>query len=349
MAHLGQTAAEYRPTASLTGGWTPYRGVWLARAVIVVAALFSILAAIAGRREERSAGLSEGRSTTNAGTAVGSASSAPSSGIQGAGLTAAAASPTTVASSWSVGPIVAPPATAPAPAPATLRLAQEAGKKYGVNIILEGQDWGADEGQQTANVGAVISAIDILPVRVSSSVVAGANGPLAILSNKQGRTAGGWQPYGDSPSSFYTNSDQGLSGYHAANEIVISTGADEIMVAHELLHAYQFGATAPGDYTLALLGDEMRSFMAATGWQQLVSDDEVKAAAHEPWDEINSLFAYIGRPLTYKDGSGATATLEATNPLEAFAATGALYYAHRTGTGLPDWPEYGLWFDEHLG
>ena len=34
---------------------------------------------------------------------------------------------------------------------------------------------------------------------------------------------------------------------------------------------------------LVLLGDEMRSFMAAAGWRQVGTDEQVRAAANQPW------------------------------------------------------------------
>ena len=42
---------------------------------------------------------------------------------------------------------------------AVFRLAGEADETYGVRIVVDGQDWGADDAEQTANVQAVISAI----------------------------------------------------------------------------------------------------------------------------------------------------------------------------------------------
>jgi hypothetical protein len=170
-----------------------------------------------------------------------------------------------------------------------------------------------------------------------------------VLSNRQGRTLDGWQPYGDSPRSFYTNSDQGPSGYRPAHEIVLATGSNQTTVAHEMLHAYQFRGIGADEYVLALLGDEMRAFMAAGGWRQRASDEEVRQAVHQPWDVVNAMFVYEGPPLAYVDSAGTPAVLDAPNPLEAYAMTGALYYTRAGDAALPDWPELWAWFDAHAG
>lgn len=277
------------------------------------------------------------------------AESGPAPGQTPAPSSSVSASPAAVASSWSTGPSFLPPAPAAAISPSAGWLAQQVTALYGIRVVLEGQDWGDSEAAQTENLGAVISAMDLLPVTVTSSLAAHPAGPLAVLSNTQGRTEGGWQPYGSGGLSFYTNSDQTPSGYGPSNQAVLDKGANLTTVAHELLHAYQFRDVGPDNYALALLGDEMRSFMAATGWRQLASDDEVRQATHQPWEALASLFSYEGRPLTYLDSNGQTITLGLNNPIEAFATTGAIYYARPPGTPLPDWPEYWAWFRAHLG
>jgi len=273
----------------------------------------------------------------------------PDSGEALAPASSVSAGPAAVASSWSVGPTLSTPAPAAAVSPSAAWLAQQAAALYGIRIVLEGQDWGDDEAAQTENIGAVISAMDVLPVTVTSSIAAHSPGPLSVLSNTQGRTEGGWQPYGGGGLSFYTNSDQGPSGYGPSNQVVLAKGAGRMTVAHEMLHAYQFRNVGPGAYALALLGEEMRSFMAATGWRQVASDEEVRQAAHQPWEALSSLFSYEGRPLSYVDSNGQTVTLDVSNPIEAFATAGAIYYARPAGTALPDWPEYWGWFRDHLG
>ena len=257
--------------------------------------------------------------------------------------------PRTVASSWSAEPTPAAPAPAPAPAGEAVRLAAEAEEAYGVLIIVEGQNWGAVDEAQAINVQAVISAIDRLPDTIVSTVVAHGHGPLTFVSNDQGRTAGGWQPYGEFAIAYYTNSDQGPGGYHASNQVVLSVGAGTMSIGHEMLHAYQFRNVGPDEYALALLQPEMRSFMEATGWRQTSSDDDVRLAATAPWSALDSLYVYEGRPLSYVTSGGASTTISAANPIEAFAIAGSIYYTRPSWVPLPDWPEYWDWFSANVG
>ncbi len=257
--------------------------------------------------------------------------------------------PLTAASSWSAEPTPASPAPAPAPASEAVRLAAEAEEAYGVVIIVEGQDWGAVDEAQTVNVQAVISAVDRLPDTIVSAAVAHGHGPLTFVSNNQGRTVDGWQPYGELVIAYYTNSDQGPGGYHASNQAVLSVGATSMSVGHEILHAYQFRNVGPDEYALALLQPEMRSFMEATGWRQTGSDDDVRLATTEPWSALDSLYVYEGRPLSYATSGGATSTISAANPIEAFAVAGSIYYTRPSWMPLPVWPEYWDWFSANVG
>jgi hypothetical protein len=257
-------------------------------------------------------------------------------------------SPTTVGSSWFAGPAPVAPAAAPEAGTEAERLAAEAARTYGVSIVLAGQDWGATERAQAANVGAVISAMDRLPDTVISAVVAHPHGPLTFVSNDQGRTLDGWQPYGAHPMTYYTNSDQGPNGYHVANLVVLSVGATSSSIGHEILHAYTARDVGPDEYAQSLLSPEMRSFMAAAGWRQTGSDEEVLAAKDQPWSVLDSLYVYEGRPLTYTTGSGGGSTLVAANPFEAFAIAGSMYYTRPAWMPQPDWPEYWAWFQSHL-
>ena len=257
--------------------------------------------------------------------------------------------PTTAASSWSAGPTPLPSAPAPPATSDALRLAAEANEAYGVRIVVDGQDWGAEDAAQTANVQAVISAIDRLPDTVISAVVAHAGGPLTFVSNDEGRTLDGWQPYGGHPMTYYTNSDQGPAGYHASNQVVLSVGATSASVGHEILHAYQFRNVGPDEYALVLLQPEMRSFMEAVGWRQTGSDEEVRQAVGQPWSALDSLYVYEGRALTYSTTGGATSTITAANPIEAFAIAGSFYYTRPSWILLPEWPEYWAWFRADVG
>lgn len=269
-------------------------------------------------------------------------------GVVDAPISSTVQSPTTAASSWSAGPTPVAPAAAPEPAPEAKRLAAEAARTYGVRIVLDGQDWGGSEEAQAANVGAVISAMDRLPDTVISAVVAHPHGPLTFISNNEGRTLDGWQPYGAHPMTYYTNSDQGPGGYHASNQVVLSVGATSASIGHEILHAYTARDIGPDEYALSLLTPEMRSFMAATGWRQTGSDEEVRAAIDQPWSVLDALYVYDGRPLTYTTGSDGGSTLVAANPFEAFAIAGSMYFTRPAWMPQPDWAEYWAWFESHL-
>ena len=257
--------------------------------------------------------------------------------------------PTTIASSWSAGPTPVSPSPAPPAAADAVRLAGEADEAYGVRIVVAGQDWGADDAEQTANVQAVISAIDRLPATVISAVTAHANGRLTFVSNDQGSTLDGWRPYGGQSMTYYTNSDQSIAGYHASNRVVLSVGATRMSIGHEIFHAYQFRSVGPDQYALALLQPEVRSVMEAVGWRQIGSDEEVRQAVNQPWSELDSLYVYEGRALTYSSTSGATSTISAANPVEAFAIAGSFYYTRPSWMPLPDWPEYWAWFQANVG
>ncbi len=255
---------------------------------------------------------------------------------------------TAVASSLSASPAPSLPAPEPPPEDAAARLASEASQRFGIRIVLDGQDWGPDEASRATNIGAVISVMERLPQRVVSAVVSHPHGPLTFVSNKEGRTLDGWQPYGGFPMGFYTNSDQDANGRHPANEIVLIPGFSDMSIGHEVLHAYHFRNTEPDRYTVALLGDEMRSFMAATGWRQAGSDEQVTQATDGSWDVLNGLYVYDGRSLIYPTAAGSSVTLTPPNPLEAFAVAGSIYFTHPSGMPLPDWPEYWAWFSANL-
>ena len=274
-------------------------------------------------------------------TAAASALEAPATGSSQA--------PAVVAGVSSAPAPPAPAAPPPPPETAAARLAREAGQRFGIRIVLDGQDWGPGEASWQTNVGAVISVMERLPQRVLSAVVSHPHGPLTFVSNREGRTLDGWHPYGDFPMGFYTNSDQGANGSHPANEVVLIPGFSDMSIGHEVLHAYHFRNAAPDRYAAALLGDEMRSFMAAAGWRQVGSDQQVLEATDDPWDVLNSLYVYEGRPLTYTTATGASVTLTPPNPLEAFAVAGSIYFTHPSGMPLPDWPEYWAWFSANLG
>jgi hypothetical protein len=247
---------------------------------------------------------------------------------------------------WSATPV---PTTTPADSltPVAQALAESIESQYGVRILTAGQDWGADKDLQLRNIGAVGDALAGLPLGVRTATAA--DRPLAFLSNHTGMTEAGWEPYGARETNYYSNEDVSTNGRVAANEVVLQPGSNSQTITHEIMHAYQMRGIAPGQYALALLTPEMKSFMQATGWTQLVSDDEVRAAAGGGWSGLNALFQYNGRPLTYSNEFGDSLTLFAPNPLEAYAEAGGLYYGHSTHMTLPEWPEYWDWFQAHVG
>jgi len=226
--------------------------------------------------------------------------------------------------------------------------ASQIGQEYGVRVQTDGQYWGATETAQMRNLGAVATALASLPPDVLAAINANIAGPLVILSNNHGRTEDGWQPYGDRAANFYSNEDRG-DGFRAANQIVLQPGSSAQTIAHEMFHGYQMRDQNPGEYVAAMLTPEMKSFMAATGWVQLVSDQVIQNSANGSWETVNQYFRYDGRQLNYVNEFGNRSSLFAPNPLEAYAEAAGLYYAHADGITLPDWPDYWDWFDENLG
>ncbi|MFQ5471754.1 MAG: hypothetical protein ACE5FA_02555 [Dehalococcoidia bacterium] len=246
--------------------------------------------------------------------------------------------PEPTASSWTQAPVPVPPTPGAEVRPSASALVAYAKEQFGIEIEASGQDWGTDESEQATNIGAVVSAWERLPASVASAVADHAHGSLVIVSNQQGRTVGGWQPYGDAAMSFYTNSDQGADGYGASHQIVLATGAGVTTVLHELLHAYEMRNGGADQYVAALLDDVMLSFMETAGWRLLVSEQELLANANEPWETVNSFFAYEG-----PDRAG-----RASNPLEDFASAGAIFYGGGDGPSLGQ-PDVSDWFSSNLG
>jgi hypothetical protein len=256
--------------------------------------------------------------------------------------------PPTIDSAWSATPDPATPAPTTDVSDPVADLVTSIQAQFGVRVLTAGQDWGSDEASQLRNLGAVSTALASMPGSVRAANAVNAGGPLTFLSNDAGSTEGGWQPYGPRAANFYSNSDI-ISGMQvAANQVVLQPGSTAQTVGHEMMHSYQLRGQGPGDYAGALLTPEMTSFMEATGWTQLVSDDEVRLDAAS-WDSLNADFSYGELPLAYLNDSGGTSTLFAPNPLEAYAEAGGLYFARSAGTTLPDWPEYWSWFSANVG
>ena len=291
-----------------------------------------------------------------------SASAAPTS-ISAPAATAGVAAtnpatPTSV-STVSVAPTLADAWSATAPAetaapdaalsPAASELVTAIESEWGVTVVVSGQDWGLAEAAQMRNLGALAGALDSLPPGVVSLATDNSHGSLSILSNEAGRTLDGWQPYGPGAANFYASQDWDGNGHTVTSQIVLQTGANQVTIAHELLHAYQMRDAPSGSYGQALLTDEMRAFTAAAGWVQVVSDEELQSQVHGSWEEIAALFRYDGADLSYISETGETLQAFTPNPIEAFTAIGALIYAAPDGTELPDWTEYKRWFEANLG
>jgi len=252
----------------------------------------------------------------------------------------------TVDGAWSATPY---PTSSPAGTltPAARALASSIEQQYGVVILTDGQDWGADEATQLRNITSIAAAMGGVPANVLADV--NATSPLTLLSNHHGATAAGWEPYGDREANYFTNEDQTSAGRSPANEIVLQPGSNSQTIAHETMHAYQMRGIGAGQYALALLTPEMKSFMAATGWTQTGTDDQIREAASGGWAAVNGFFEYHGRLLTYDNEFGDSMSLYAPNPLEAYAEAGGLYYGHAAHLTLPDWPEYWSWFAANVG
>lgn len=335
--------------------------IWTIVAVVAFASVITIFAALAINHS--SDDQPDGPFAIAAAVITPSAESpTPTVGAVIAGATESAATatatapPPPIASSATQSPVIgdAISATPNAPAPSTSTLDPVADalrtsieSQYGVRILTSGQDWGADKGLQLRNIGAIGSALSSLPTGVR--VATNSSLPLTFLSNHSGMTEAGWEPYGAREANFYSNEDVSTSGRAAANQVVLQPGSNSQTITHEIMHAYQMLGIAPGQYALALLTPDMKSFMQATGWTQLGSDDDVRAAAGSGWDALNAMFQYNGRPLTYQNEFGDSLSLFIPNPIEAYAEAGGLYYGHSSALTLPEWPEYWDWFSAHLG
>jgi len=292
------------------------------------------------------------------GTAMAAASSIATSTATATQVPGAAGSPLApplfYGGSSGAGIAVAPPPPAPAvqapPSSPEEEAAAEALANYGIIIVLDGQDWGSDEGTRLTNISSVVGAFASLPGGVRAAIAGHRHGRLRVLSNRTGGTLMDWHPYGSFPIGFYTNSDRS-TGVVPANEVVCVPGFAYMSIGHEMLHSFQFRNVAPDSYGSAMVGPEMKSFSQATGWVQLASDAEVAAtAASDPsWSRFNSLFRYEGQPLTYINSGGNPAALTAINPIEAFAITGSFLYTRPRWIAQPDWPDYWDWFRGNLG
>lgn len=358
-----------QPRTSHSAGHRPTAFIWTISAVMAFVGVATIFAALAVRGGDNEPGgpyavagaITTPVATTEAPTATPAVAGATEAATETPGSTATATSsiavtPRATASSVSATPTVGDAISisplSPTPVvsnltPAASALARSIASQFGVRIVTGGQDWGADGDLQLRNIGAVGVALAGLPESVRTTV--NAERPLTFLSNHTGATEAGWEPYGQREANYYSNEDVSTSGRVAANQVVLQPGSNSQTIAHEIMHAYQMRDVDPGQYALALLTREMKSFMAATGWTQRGSDDDVRNAANDGWTAINSMFTYNGRSLDYTNQFGDAMSLYIPNPIEAYAEAGGLYYGHDAGIELPDWPEYWDWFQANTG
>ena len=259
----------------------------------------------------------------------------------------ASAAPT-LGEAWSATPAVSTPGPAVGLSAAAGDLIADIEASWGIRVVTEGQDWGRDEAAQLKNLGALAGALESLPAGTVAAATHNSHGTLTVLSNDAGRTEAGWQPYGGGAANFYSTEDVVGGNRIDSSQVVLQTGSTRMTIAHELLHAYQMRDIASGRYAESLLTPEMKSFMQMSGWVQTVSDEELAASLGGSWTDIAALFRYEGHELIYISEIGEVVHAFAPNPVEAFAVTGALYYAAPDGTQTPPWPEHWAWFDSNL-
>jgi hypothetical protein len=145
-----------------------------------------------------------------------------------------------------------------------------------------------------------------LPQHVVTQLGSRSYGRLYILSNANSTTLSGSRVY-SSGANFYSNDD-------GRNELVLYPDQGVRTILHELGHAYQLRMTPPGRYAWVFFQQEMRDFMAATGWHLLSSDEEVAAAV----DQTQLSFAY--------DGPQVWQFMSNNDPLEDYANSFALFF-----------------------
>jgi hypothetical protein len=212
------------------------------------------------------------------------------------------AEPTTIApaSATQTGVEAPAPEVAPAAAAATFAGPVERWAAAGIYIETSGQDL---DNASLANVDAALSA---LPSGLLGSLGNSALGPMHILVNKEGRVLSGDQPYGGPANFFSTN--------EGTNELVLYPNQSVFTIVHELGHAYNLRRIPAGRYAMALLDPEMRSFLAATGWQIMSTDEEIRTAV----DHMHVSYTY--------SSSFHWPRMSNDDPLEDFANSFAMYF-----------------------
>ncbi len=177
---------------------------------------------------------------------------------------------------------------------------QQARDTYGVEIVTDGQAW------DDASLNNVLDALSKLPPYIIDQLGSRTYGRLYILCNDQSRSLDGGKVYSNG-ANFYSNND-------GRNELVLYPDQGVKTVLHELGHAYQLRMTPAGRYAWVFFQQEMRDFMAATGWRLLSSDAEVAAAV----DQTQLSFEYDGPPVWQY--------MSDNDPLEDYANSFALFF-----------------------
>jgi hypothetical protein len=237
-----------------------------------------------------------------------------------------AADPTTVAPAADTQTAVEVPAAAPVVAPQAAPVLPsgpvERWAAAGIYIETRGQSL---DDASLANVDAALSA---LPASLLASLGNPALGPLHILVNTEGRVLSGDQPYGGAANFFSTN--------EATNELVLYPNQSVFTIVHELGHAYNLRHVGAGRYAMVLLDAEMRSFLAATGWQIASTDEQIRTAV----DHIHVSYTYTG--------SFHWPRMSNDDPLEDFANSFAMYFLDRA-TLQQSSPERYAWMAGTFG
>jgi hypothetical protein len=213
------------------------------------------------------------------------------------------ADPTTVApASNTQQTVVEAPAPPPVVEPVPAVAAGPVERWAAAGIYIETQNQALDDAS-LSNVDAALSA---LPARLLGSLGNPALGSLHILVNTEGRVLSGDRPYGGPANFFSTN--------EGTNELVLYPNQSVFTIVHELGHSYNLRGVGAGRYAMVLLDPEMRSFLAATGWQITSTDEQIRTAV----DHIHVAYTYTG--------SFHWPRMSNDDPLEDFANSFAMYF-----------------------
>ncbi len=224
----------------------------------------------------------------------------------------------------SAAPAAAVAAAQPAPvivveAPAPVAAAPTAAGRI---ALIGASQWDA---VSLANVQAAVAA---LPSSVQAKLGNPAFGQVKILVNSQGRTASGFQPYGQAANFFSTN--------ESTNEVVLYPQQSAFTILHELGHAYNLRFSPAGNYASVLAMPEMQSFMAATGWVLLT-----------PVAQVAGMYDHSQVSLSY-NGAPVWTSMSRNDPLEDFANSFATYFLNKADLAARS-PERYAWFVSHFG